>query len=116
MTFTVQELEILRQAADIILKSQESGPKLFTVTREWIHANRTKRGGWTAKQLLALGIRWPSTKGWQARAAGMQITEANRLIFESFGRGPALTGPEVPQTLCDCNVPPWEDCPHTLGI
>lgn len=27
----------------------------------------------------------------------------------SFGR----TGPLVVQRICDCDVPPWEDCEHT---
>ena len=115
MTFTVQELEILARAADIIRRAQAiQAGELFTVTPEWIYANRTKRGGWNAKQLAAVGIKWPPIKGWKVRLPGRKITQTSRETFESFGRGPALTGPEVPQTLCDCNVPPWEDCPHTL--
>lgn len=116
MPFTLEELQILARAAEIIRRVQDiEAGSLHTVTREWIHANRTKRGGWKAKQLAAIGLKWPPINGWQARSEGKQITQEARQTFESYGRGPAITGPTepVPQTSCNCDVPPWEDCPHT---
>jgi hypothetical protein len=29
---------------------------------------------------------------------------------------PVITGPKVLVPLCNCNVPPWEDCEHTDAL
>jgi hypothetical protein len=54
----------------------------FTITREWIEAHRTPRGGWTRLQIEALGEPWPPPHGWRRRAVGRQITDRSRAQFE----------------------------------
>jgi len=128
MQFTPDELSILRQAAEIILRSQtapaqpELATGLFTVTHAWINQFKTPAGAWKAKQLRAIGVPWPPRAGWPERVEGTQITQVNRRLFESFaceelpshGFGPSdTTRPAIPKPNCDCDVPPWEDCIHT---
>jgi hypothetical protein len=57
----------------------------FVVTREWIKANSSSRGGagHTAVQLEAIGVEWPPRQGWQARAHGRRISQDERRRFES---------------------------------
>ena len=127
MQFTSVELSILKQAAEIILRSQAPAPPEpargnFTVTRDWINANRTPGGSWKAKQLRAIGVNWPPAGGWLERSKGKQISDAARLLFESFAdkrmTGPdagsfGVTAPAAAPAACGCDVPPWEDCIHT---
>lgn len=54
----------------------------FQVTARWIHANRTGTGGWTKKQIEALGLTWPLASGWIDRVVGMLISERARAVFE----------------------------------
>ena len=56
------------------------------VTREWIDRFKTGRGGWTRKQLAAIGVEWPPPKGWKHRAEGTEIDEKARAIFEGQSR------------------------------
>lgn len=130
MQFTPAELSILRQAAEIILRAQvapaaEQPPLqevgLFTVTHEWIDEHKTPRGAWKAKQLRAINVMWPPARGWPERVEGTKITQLSRRLFESFsgkvlGAPPTTTGPDQLRASCSCDVPPWEDCPHTLNV
>lgn len=130
MSFTVQELEILRQAAEIILRSQAAPvqpaaaapttSRMFTVTRDWIDANKTPAGSWKAKQLRAIGVAWPPAAGWPERSEGKQITQAARQVFESFAGDPVSKtthpAPAQVRAYCDCDVLPWENCIHTYGL
>lgn len=56
------------------------------VTKSWIIANSTPRGGWTHAQLLSIGIPVPPETGWQDRAEGTCITEEAARAFEELGR------------------------------
>ena len=53
------------------------------VTLWWLDANRTPRGGWTKKQLAALGVDWPPAPGWRARVDGTNISDEAAAVFES---------------------------------
>lgn len=52
------------------------------VTREWIDAFSTPKGGWTKEQALALGIEWPLVKGWKSRVEGKIISSEAAAEFE----------------------------------
>ncbi len=52
------------------------------VTREYLHKNKTKNGGWTRKQMTAIGVSWPLTKGWKRCVIGNVITDEKAAIFE----------------------------------
>jgi len=52
------------------------------VTKEYLNKNKTSKGGWTKKQINALGIDWPPTKGWKKRAIGHVMTEEKARAFE----------------------------------
>lgn len=56
---------------------------MFTVTREWMDAYRSPRGGYTAIQLRQLDEFFPLKKGWKNRCIGKVITEQQKLIFET---------------------------------
>ena len=102
---------------------------LKVVTPAYIHQHKTKNGGWTKKQLAVLGIAWPPRSGWVRRVEGKVLTAEEAKIFEGgnqeFVGSPqmpekkinsanvAVTGPNVVEDICDCDVPPWEDCEHT---
>jgi len=40
---------------------------MFIVTEDWITRNTTKRGGYKAAQLKAIGVSWPPAGGWKQR-------------------------------------------------
>lgn len=54
---------------------------MFKVTTEWLEAN-SNNGGYSAKQLSALGISWPPTGGWKRGVVGNMITDEARRGFE----------------------------------
>jgi hypothetical protein len=62
------------------------------ITAEWIHKHKTPRGGWTRKQLQAIGVNWPPEKGWIERCRGREISDQQRQTFmaESAARQPQL--------------------------
>ena len=45
------------------------------ITKQFIMDNRTAKGAWTKKQIEALGITYPPTKGWIQDVIGKRITE-----------------------------------------
>ena len=55
----------------------------MVITKEWLNKHKTARGSWTKRQLSALGIEWPATKGWQKRLIGTPICDTRRKVFES---------------------------------
>jgi hypothetical protein len=54
------------------------------LTEEFLRKNSTMRGGWTKKQLAALGVSWPPKSGWMAEMIGKEITQKQ---VDSFLRG-----------------------------
>lgn len=52
------------------------------VTSEYLNKNKTAKGGWSKKQLGALGITWPPTKGWKRKVIGSVITAEKARDFE----------------------------------
>lgn len=59
---------------------------MFKVTTEWLEAN-SNNGGYSAKQLSALGISWPPVGGWKKALIGSMITDAARRGFEEGRKG-----------------------------
>jgi hypothetical protein len=49
--------------------------KTVEVTEALIRECATARGGWTKRQLEALGVDWPPQKGWIERVVGTHINE-----------------------------------------
>ena len=54
----------------------------FTVTKEWIHSNKTAGGSWNAKQMNCLSLDHPPPKGWINRISGTAISIAMKDRFE----------------------------------
>lgn len=65
----------------------EKNDKTFEITREWLHAHKTLRGGWTKKQVSVLGVVWPLENGWTRSIHLMKITQEQRRAFEAFAPG-----------------------------
>jgi len=70
------------------------------ITKEWIHANKTKAGSWNRKQIEALGLTYPPKKGWQQRLVkwGTEINPHQKLAFESQA-GTQSKGTKLDQQL-----------------
>jgi hypothetical protein len=58
-----------------------------TVTRAWVHAHKSAKGGWTREQLKLLGVNWPPPVGWIDQVEGKTITDKAKAKFEEIGRG-----------------------------
>lgn len=54
------------------------------ITREFIMAGRSARGGWSQYQLSILGVHWPPKKGWVDRVTGKEITDAQAQSFTDY--------------------------------
>jgi hypothetical protein len=67
---------------------------MFKVSREWIDQFCTEAGGWTRDQLEVIGIEWPPIKGWKAKAIGRELTDEQRLRFESRIPAKEVSAPE----------------------
>jgi hypothetical protein len=61
------------------------GVEGFRVTREWIEAHKTPRGGYRTAQVHALGEQFVD-RGWIDRAVGRIIDVAKARKFEELGR------------------------------
>ena len=60
------------------------------ITRAWIKRYKTDAGGWTRKQLNAIGVSFPPVKGWTFRVVGREITKERQAIFERPGKSDAI--------------------------
>ena len=67
----------------------------MVITAEWIMANTTAAGGWTRKQLEAVGVDWPPVKGWKQRILGTEISADQQSVFESFAAESTRDGFEL---------------------
>ena len=56
---------------------------MFEVTDKFLFDNRTRKGGYTKKQIKALGISWPTRKGWKKKVIGQTISDRNKQLFIS---------------------------------
>ena len=56
----------------------------IVLTKELIKAARTTNGGLTKKQLAAIGVPWPPSKGWQESKIGTMITEEQLKRFQTI--------------------------------
>jgi len=56
------------------------------VTREWLKQYATpcgeRRHAWTRRQIEALGVTYPPSKGWTFLVVGREITDEQRQRFE----------------------------------
>jgi hypothetical protein len=58
-------------------------PDDHVVTREWLEAHRTAKGGWTRAQMEALGLPWNAPAGWGGRLVGQRLSQRAREAFEA---------------------------------
>lgn len=54
-----------------------------TVTKEYIDFHKSIKGGWTRKQVEALGASWPLKPGWQEGVIGREISDEAAADFET---------------------------------
>ena len=55
----------------------------LVITKEYIHAHKTRRGAWTKVQVEALGLEWPPRQGWINDLIGTMLTPDKAYLFES---------------------------------
>jgi len=60
------------------------------VTYDLIEKAKTKRGGWTKKQLAAVGVSWPPSQGWKSRIVGGTLDDEGLAQFLTDPRDPLL--------------------------
>ena len=82
------------------------------VTKEYLNKNKTSKGGWNKKQLNALGIVWPPTKGWKKRAIGSVLTDEKAAVFE----GKKKKQQEVINSISTNNKDDWSWKPDKTDI
>lgn len=63
------------------MEDEHEPPSLVRVTMELIEAGKYGPGGWNAKQLYLIGIKWPPRKGWRHKAIKNLISEENAKLF-----------------------------------
>lgn len=75
----------------------------------------------TFKAAKQFGIPWPLSAGWKTKYAD-KVADLSKLTvgkpkkrfkLSSLKNEPAKTVQKSFTPLCNCNVPPWEDCEHT---
>lgn len=54
---------------------------MITITRAFIHNNKTYAGAWTKAQLKVIGIDWPPRAGWMRTIIGNELTDEEVLRF-----------------------------------
>lgn len=61
---------------------------MFKVTKDWIHSNKTARGGWKKDQLQILGVAWPPVNGWidLVTKNEVKISDFDRCRFELLAK------------------------------
>ena len=50
---------------------------------EYIHQHKTLNGGWTKRQLEAIGLDWPPQNGWIGTVCGKAISDQSAVDFEN---------------------------------
>ena len=59
-----------------------------TVNQDLLALAATTRGGYTRKQLDALGVPWPPTKGWKRKVVGRRISMSSfDVLMAEAGHG-----------------------------
>lgn len=53
------------------------------ITKTWLQAYRTEKGGWTKAQLACLDVEWPPRHGWMKRVVGEVLSEEQARVFEA---------------------------------
>lgn len=54
---------------------------MVVVTNQFIESGMSDVGGWTRKQIQALGIAWPPREGWKQRLEGVEIPDEDAARF-----------------------------------
>jgi hypothetical protein len=71
------------------------GAFMFVITHQWLMNHKSRRNGWTADQLLSVGIQWPPPRGWMHRVIGKSITDQQKARFEMAMRAKAARTSET---------------------
>jgi hypothetical protein len=75
---------------------------MIYMTTEMIRSQRSSNGGWSRRQLDAIGVEWPPKKGWLDAAAG-PVTEGQ---WDAFQRCAEDDAPKRPNTISTYNPGP----------
>jgi hypothetical protein len=76
--------ELLKNAVKAHFREGHPRPEWRgVVTQKWLLWHATENGGWTRRQLDALGVSWPPAKGWLSKAIGQPLSEPHRAAFEA---------------------------------
>ncbi len=70
---------------------------MIKVTKELLEQGKSKAGGWNAKQLGWLKLKWPPEKGWQEKIIGTEITLNNAAKFLEYRKGGFKTDEKLPR-------------------
>ncbi len=60
---------------------------IVTVTAELIEMGKSERGGWNARQLRCIKVKWPLEKRWKEKAIGTQVRLESAAMFLELRRG-----------------------------
>lgn len=54
---------------------------MVTITEKYLRDHCTSRGGFTAKQLMIIGVEWPPPKRWKKTIVGKVLTDEQAFQF-----------------------------------
>jgi hypothetical protein len=57
------------------------------ITEELIEQGKSQAGGWNARQLSYLRVRWPLEEGWRERIVGTEVMLESAAKFLELRRG-----------------------------
>ena len=71
-----------REVSGVLRSNDTNKGNDMKITKDWIQNNKTKGGGWTRAQLVAIGVTWPPPKDWIRQVIGKTINQDNQAAFE----------------------------------
>lgn len=71
-------------------RSRRKEKKASTPSQQFLIDGKSERGGWNARQLAAVGIKWPPAPGWRERFRVEGLSDAQKKLFLDL-KGKAMT-------------------------
>lgn len=98
-------------------KTVPSKQEMITLA-DFLKTNYKKTISLTYRSAKAFGIPYPLETGWVKKYANntakLSSLTVGKKIKKTASKTPVFKA--EPKIVCNCNVPPWEDCEHTDAL
>jgi hypothetical protein len=81
----------------------------MVITEAFMQQGCSPKGGWSRKQLAAIGVSWPPPKGWKKKLIGTRITDEDANIFLGKSKAQPAVKPVVGRINLNCPYSEKED-------